>query len=306
MEIEYGIIVTNKTRLAQLIDRFNTLAQAEFYINNLGGDFAAYLEEDRVFQESLSIIQSRLSQVLKCKLLDRKYLANYLFAPNQLVLVVGQDGLVANTAKYTHRVPIIAINPDPGRFDGVLLPYTRDNFMDAVAATRAGNAGIEKRCFAKAVLGDGQELLAFNDLFVGASSHVSARYQISYQGRKESHSSSGVIIATRAGATGWMSSIHNMAAGIVTATHPGLDLAQPVLSEGQLQFAVREPFRSLTSQTAIVTGIINPGERLVLESRMPQNGVIFSDGMETDFLSFNSGESVTISQANTYAHLVKA
>jgi hypothetical protein len=37
---------------------------------------------------------------------------------------------------------------------------------------------------------------------------------------------------------------------------------------------------------------------------MPENGVIFSDGMEQDFLQFNSGSSVTISIADQKGYLV--
>ena len=57
----------------------------------------------------------------------------------------------------------------------------------------------------------------------------------------------------------------------------------------RLLFVVREPFVSRHSQAGIVAGILQPGEELMIESRMPSYGVIFSDGMEADFLQFNSG-----------------
>ena len=41
------------------------------------------------------------------------------------VVTLGQDGLVANTAKYVGAQPIVAVNPEPGRFDGILLPFFR-------------------------------------------------------------------------------------------------------------------------------------------------------------------------------------
>ena len=38
--IEKIVLVTRKTRLEGLIERFNTRAQAKFYIEHSGGDFA--------------------------------------------------------------------------------------------------------------------------------------------------------------------------------------------------------------------------------------------------------------------------
>ena len=57
----------------------------------------------------------------------------------------------------------------------------------------------------------------------------------------------------------------------------------------RLVFVVREPFVSRHSAAAIVAGMIEEGEELVLESQMPSGGVIFSDGVESDFLDFNAG-----------------
>jgi len=37
---------------------------------------------------------------------------------------------------------------------------------------------------------------------------------------------------------------------------------------------------------------------------MPENGVIFSDGMESDFLNFNSGMDATVTLADKKGRLV--
>jgi hypothetical protein len=67
---------------------------------------------------------------------------------------------------------------------------------------------------------------------------------------------------------------------------------------------VREPFLSRHSQAAIVAGLLQSGEELLLESLMPSGGVIFSDGMEADFLQFNSGAIAHIRAAEQRARLV--
>ena len=51
---------------------------------------------------------------------------------DDIIIVIGRDGLVANVAKYVPNRPIIAINPEPERFDGVLLPFDADNFDRAL------------------------------------------------------------------------------------------------------------------------------------------------------------------------------
>ena len=69
-------------------------------------------------------------------------------------------------------------------------------------------------------------------------------------------------------------------------------------------YAVREPFRSRHSAADLVAGLIEPGQEIVLESRMPSGGVIFSDGIEADFLDFNSGAIARVRAAGRRAVLV--
>ena len=178
MSVEYAIIIKNKTRLEALIERFNTKAQARFYIERSGGDFNDYEIEHEIFHSSLSSVQRNLSTVLKNKIVERRFLPSFIFNDKQVVVTVGQDGLVANTAKYVKQIPIVAINPDRERFDGVLLPFNSDNFLTAINKVISNNYTSKWTSFAEAKLNDGQRLLAFNDLFIGATSHVSARYQL--------------------------------------------------------------------------------------------------------------------------------
>lgn len=303
MSIEYAIIVKNKTRLESLIERFNTKAQAKFYIERLGGNIADYELEHEMFHASLNSVQMHLSKVVKYKIVERLFVPSFLFSDKNIIVVIGQDGLVANTAKYAKGVPIVAVNPDPGRYDGVLLPFNPADFIIGVEGVMASQFKAQKRSFAEAKLNDGQRLLAFNDLFVGASSHVSARYSISYGKEKEEHSSSGLIVSTLSGSTGWMSSIFNMAFGISKAFGKGNEPKKLKLHDDELFFAVREPFKSMRTQTDITSGIIKKNP-LKIESLMPANGVIFSDGIEADFLSFNSGAVAEIGIAKETACLV--
>lgn len=304
MNFEYAIIVKNKTRLEALVERFNTKAQAKFYIESLGGNFGDYeLEHDR-FYFALDTLQTLLTKLIKYKLIDRPYLPSYIFSEKNLIIVIGQDGLVANTAKYSNGLPIVAINPDEERYDGILLPFNISNCLAGIERVLTHQYTARTLHFAEARLNDGQRLLAFNDLFIGANSHISARYKIGYNHKIEEHSSSGIIVSTQAGSTGWLSSIFNMAYGITGIFEKGLSLNKPKLRDDELLFVVREPFKSIRTQTGICAGKINQQHPLRIESYMPEKGVIFSDGIENDYLSFNSGATATIGLAKETANLV--
>jgi len=301
------VLVTRKTRLEELIERFNTLAQAKFCIEHAGGDFAGYVTEHTAYQASLDTVRRAIEAGLKVQVMDRGFVPTYVFAPGDLVVTLGQDGLVANTAKYVGGRPIMAVNPDPERFDGILLPFRPDNLRRHLELALANRAPHRSIAMAEARLKDGQRLLAFNDLFVGARSHVSARYRIRHAGRAENHSSSGVIVSTGAGSTGWLSSIFNQTSGILAFL--GGQPVKPMRlewGEQKLLFVVREPFISRHSQAGIVAGVVQPPEPLTLESHMPAGGVIFSDGVEADHLDFNSGAIASIAIAPDSASLVTA
>lgn len=305
MSIEYAIIVKNKTRLETLIERFNTKAQAKFYIERSGGNFDDYEIENNNFHQSLASVQRQLTKVIKNKIVERSFLPSFLFNDKQVVIVIGQDGLVANTAKYVNGIPIVAVNPDSERYDGFLLPFKPDDFISGVEKVVEGRYNSRIAPLAEASLNDGQRLLAFNDLFIGASSHISARYKISYNKKTEEQSSSGIIVSTQSGSTGWLSSIFNMTYGMQRFIEKNdTKTKRAKLNDHQLMFVVREPFQSKKSQIGLTAGILTGQIKLIVESFMPTNGVIFSDGIEADFMNFNSGSIATIGTAPEKAMLV--
>jgi NAD kinase len=305
-KIEYAIIVRAKTRLEQLKARYNTAAQARFVVERAGGNFSDYEAEQAALDLAVSQVQRELGQVVKSKVVDREFLPSFIFADDQVVVVVGQDGLVANAAKYVRGRPLVAVNPDPGRYDGVLLPFRPDTCRAAVQAlVRGADVPIRTQPLAQATLQDGQRLLAFNDLFIGAASHVSARYRLTFDKATEEHSSSGIIVATPAGSTGWLSSIFNMAAGLEDFLGSPFETEQPPLRPDELLFVVREPFRSQRTQCGLVAGRLRASQPLYVESLMPGGGVIFSDGVEADFLRFNAGSVATIGPSQEVTRLVQ-
>ncbi len=299
------IIVTRKTRLEQLIERFNTRSQAKFYIEHAGGDFSDYEREDDAYRAALEVLHRSLDFEMQHQIVDRGLVPTFQFQKDDLIVTLGQDGLVANTAKYAGAQPIIAVNPEPSRFDGILLPFLPEQARSAVAGVLEAKAKLREVTLAAVKLEDGQRLLAFNDLFIGAHSHVSALYRIACGKRREVQSSSGVLVSTGAGSTGWISSVFNMAAGIAdfcgTARMKGIRMGW---EDRRLLYVVREPFISRHSQAGIVAGMLGDGEEVTIESLMPSGGAIFSDGMEADYLQFNSGAIAHVRAAEQRARLV--
>lgn len=309
------ILVTRQTRLEELIQRYHTLAQAQFYIEHLGADFSDYLTENAAYAHSLRVVVEALQQWGRYQIIERHMLPNFCFGADDIVVALGQDGLVANTLKYLQEQPLIGINPEASRWDGLLLPFQAQNLATLLPDVSKNKHKAKAVSMAQATLSDGQVLRAVNDIFVGPINHTSALYEIEVGQQHETQSSSGIIVATGLGSTAWIKSIVTGSMAIAQATGEHHQEAQvkdksswhyapqPWDSE-QLTFAVREPFPSRHSQAQLVFGHVTRKVPLILHSRMAENGVIFSDGMSNDYLSFNAGMKVDISLAPVKGQLV--
>jgi len=323
------VLVTRPTRLAELVARFNTVSQARFYVEHQGADFQDYLREDETYHHALGETQGVLAQLGRVQVIDRGFLPNFVFGPEDTVVTLGQDGLVANTIKYLDGQPVVGVNPDPARWDGKLLPFKVGDLKRIVPEVFVHRRPTKSVTMAKASLNNGQGMYAVNDLFIGPKSHGSARYVIRSGESSETQSSSGVIVSTGMGSSGWLKSLLTGAAAItqsagkVFARQVSTDLAGAAKPEENrrgtvrlnvrtefawdadyLFFTVREPFPTQTTGAGLVFGRVTPELPLQLESQMAENGVIFSDGIEKDFLEFNSGTQAVINLAERKGVLV--
>jgi NAD kinase len=302
------VLVTRHTRIEELIARFHTLDQARFYVEHLGSDFSDYLAEHENYLVARRTVESALVSCARVQLLDRSFLPTYLFAPDDVVVALGQDGLVANTLKYLDGQPLIGVNPDSRRYDGVLLPFQPSDLARVLPEVLRDRRAARNVTMARATLSDGQSLCAVNDLFIGPKSHTSARYELRVGQQSELQSSSGIIVSTGLGSTAWIKSI---VTGSLAVTQ-GLGGTAPARAPDTmawdapfLRFAVREPFPSVATKASLVFGTTDPKKPMSVLSLMPENGVIFSDGIESDFLAFNSGIVATISMSERVGHLIQ-
>jgi len=301
------VLVTRRTRLEELVIRFHTLAQAKFYIEHLGQDFHEYEAEHETYLAAKRTVTDVLAAASRYQAIDRAFLPNFLFGADDIIIALGQDGLVANTMKYLDGHPLIGVNPDPYRYDGILLPFEAKDVRLILGEAMRDERHYKSVTMATALLGDGQILHAVNDIFIGPKSHVSARYEIRLGKQAEVQSSSGIIVSTGLGSTGWMKSVATGSIAIARAmggNAPRTGYQPQPWDSDQLHFAVREPFPSRASSASLVFGAVTKRQPLTLVSHMPENGVIFSDGIEADFLEFNAGTTAVIGVAGRAGRLV--
>jgi NAD kinase len=299
------VLVTRKTRLEELVARYNTVNQAKFYIEHLSADFSDYVREHDTYHACMRDAESALRYFGRVQMVERGFLPNFLFGPDDIVVALGQDGLVANTMKYLDGHPLVGVNPDPARWDGVLLPFQVRDLAKLMPDVLARRRTMQAVTMARARLNNGQELYGVNDIFIGPKSHTSARYTIRLGDREERQSSSGIIVSTGLGSTGWLKSLQAGAAAIAAGggawqTH---EQATPWDAD-YLHFTVREPFPSKASAASLVAGRIGARASLTLVSAMAENGVVFSDGIEADYLEFNAGITVEVGIAEKRGSLV--
>lgn len=299
------VLVTRKTRLTELVYKFNTMEQARFYIEHMGVDFSDYLKEHANYQKAVKMVRDIAEYYARVQEIDRDFLPNMIFGKNDIVIAVGQDGLVANVMKYLDGQPLIGINPDTSRWDGVLLPFEPGQLGALLPQVIAGSYNAREITMAQAEAKNGQIMLAVNDLFIGCRTHASARYDVSWNQNTENQSSSGIIISTGLGSTGWYKSVMAQANRMAELFGCGQLLDVPLKwGDRQLSFVVREPYPSRSTQAGIVYGRIGSGDHFRIVSKMPVNGVVFSDGIESDAMEFNSGNEITIGIADKKGRLV--
>jgi NAD kinase len=291
------VVVRRRSDYEQLLAAHATRGAAEFFLRTRGQPLDAIeerherLEQARV--RTLGAVQARWrrTEVL------REELSRFLFEPEDVVACVGQDGLVANVAKYLSGQTVIGLNPDREEYEGVLAPHAPEDAGMLLRAAVDGSGELELRTMVECRLDDGSRIVALNEIFVGHRSHQSARYRIRAEGREERQSSSGVVVVTGTGATGWGRSIQ--------LAHRS-SLALPDATEPSLAFFVREAWPSVRTGASVVEGRVEPGSPLELVSELESGGVCFGDGIEADRLDFGYGRLARIAPASERLALLRA
>ncbi len=284
------VLVHRASELEELLARHGTRGQAAFFLSTRGRSIDEVEARHVAARAALTQVGAAIPIDWRRASVERGDLAQFLFGPDDIVVVVGQDGLVANAAKYLDGQPVIGINTDTGRNPGVLVPHRPED-----VAHLLGNIGhITHRTMVEATSDDGQTLRALNEIYLGHPSHQTARYTLGVpDAPAEPQASSGVIVATGTGATGWCRSAW-------LERHSGLALPAP--TEGALAWFVREAWPSPATGTSQTEGLLLD-EPLTLRVES-DHLVVFGDGMESDNISLSWGQTVTIARSERTLSLV--
>ena len=281
------VVGHRRTEYDELIARHGTRGQAEFFFATRQQDLAVVEARHELTHAALVTVSAGIPTDWSRALVERDDLSHFVFRPEDIIVVVGQDGLVANAAKYLEGQPVIGIDPLPGANAGVLVLHPPSAVGSLLAAVHEGRARILERTMVRAETDDGQTLLALNEVFVGQPTHQSARYTLAVGGAVERQSSSGVIIGTGTGSTGWCLSLRQVQA-------PAMVLPSP--AHRALAWFVREPWPSPSTGATLTSGTLSDG---VLHIRVESDSlIVFGDGIESDRLTLSWGQAVTIAPAD--------
>lgn len=285
------VVVSRRSELDELLARHGTRAAAAFFLRQRGRDLDEVTSRHEALRAALTAVGAAVPAEWRRGHVDRADLPRFLFAPEDVVVAVGQDGLVANVAKYLDGQPVIGVNPEPSRNPGVLVRHE----PSVVAEILHSGVSTVELSMVSAKLDDGQELVGLNEVYLGHETHQSSRYTLStVDGQGERQSSSGVVVGTGTGATGWLRSL---AGGRVEAPAP------PRPEEPALIWFVREAWPSPATGASLTNGRLADGERLTVVCES-ERLVVFADGLEQDRLELGWGQQIAIGLSDRRLHLV--
>ncbi|MFH8801265.1 hypothetical protein ACH4F6_16955 [Streptomyces sp. NPDC017936] len=289
-----AVLVHRTTEYEELVARHGTHGQAAFFLSSRGRDIEEVAARHRRTRRALAEVTAAVPLTWRQTRVERADLDRFLFAPEDVVVVVGQDGLVANVAKYLAGQPVVGIDTDPGRNPGVLV---RHRPSDAAGLLAGAGREADELTMVEVVADDTQRLVALNEIYLGAAGHRTARYRLGLEddgGVVEAQASSGVLVGTGTGATGWIRSVWQ-------DRRASLRLPSP--TEDRLLWFVREAWPSPATGTSLVAGELAAAARLRLTVES-ERLIAFGDGMETDALELTWGQTAEIGVCERRLRLV--
>ncbi|MFI5710759.1 hypothetical protein [Kribbella sp. NPDC051620] len=285
-----AVVVHRATELTELVARHGTRQQAGFFLASRGRSLDSLDARHEAQQKALAVVSAAIPLDWRRAVAERNDLDRFVFGPEDVVIAVGQDGLVANVAKYLDGQPVIGVNPEPRWNPGVLVPHSPSDVPELLSVR-----SVEERTMVAARTDDGQQLLALNEIYVGNRTHQSARYRLaSPEGLEERQSSSGLLVGTGTGSTGWCRSAWQERGSLLRLPSP---------TDPSLCWFVREAWPSPATGTTCTEGLLTATDSLTITAEADL--VIFGDGMESDTLTITWGQRLEVSIAETHLNLVR-
>ncbi len=283
------VVVYRETQLACLLAEHATLGAVEFCLSSRGQSITGLIQADELQRQALDETIAAAPSDWRIATVERSQLSRFLFEPDDLIAVVGQDGLVPNVAKYLSGQHVVGITPET---PGLMTRHHPTQLRALISGT--ARVSVQERISVAAVTDDGQQLRALNEVYIGDRGHQSARYDLAVEDREEFQSSSGLIVGTGTGSTGWMASLWRQ-------SRP--DFALPEAASADLAYFVREPWPSAATGTELTSGLLTGEARLHLTAR--SSLVVFGDGIERDCLHLEWGQRLTVGRSDVNLRLLQ-
>ncbi len=213
------------------------------------------------------------------------------------MVVVGQDGLVANVGQ----VP----RPDSRCWASTPTPAATPASWSGTARADAPTllpAALDQRradelTMVEAVADDTQRLVALNEIYLGAAGHQTARYRLGLEGDGgvvEAQASSGVLVGTGTGATGWLRSVWQERGSALRLPAPRRTAS---CGSSARHGRPRRPARPWSPASSPASARL----RLTVES---ERLIAFGDGMEGDAVELTWGQTVRVGVCGERLRLV--
>ena len=242
------------------------------------------LEHIRKILEKLGIPYQRVYQ---------PYAAFDEFKGRDLVIAIGGDGTILNTAHFIlDKTPVLTVKSEPKSVGGLCtINYTQ--FEEAINNILADKFKIEKWARIEGKM-ENKTDLALNEIMIGPKYRSgAARYEIDFNGKKEAHLSSGIIICSGCGSAAWY--IKHIAG------NEGVFARE----SDELRFIATE--YATEKGYKLVKGSIKPKDSFKIKSLMSINGVASFDGDSNKRMyKFLTGNEIEIRVSDKPLHVIRA
>jgi NAD+ kinase len=248
-----------------------------------GVDVARVLASHERQKKSFAVVKKFFR---KAAFLSRRQLTRKVVQEAKMVISLGGDNHFQYVSHFVTNTLMVGINSDPDRSEGALnsLPIQKCEVL--VRCLREDNLDYEEWMRIQVVLnGKLIPLLAVSEIYMGESlRRFMSRHRLMFHGKNEEQKSSGLLVSTGAGSTGWYDSACRF-------LYPKGNRFRK--AEKSIRFLSTEPYDGKLTSHKIAHGKIKQGEILSVRSLNDTNGVLSID-CQTEY-PFREGSVAVIS-----------
>lgn len=274
------------------------LSKVEWDMRCLGLDYESLVQKYRDEGANVETILSshatqqaslgKLRQIFDpSQFIARDDLAESVNQDADLVIAFGGDNHFVYVSHFAKSAMILGINSDPQRSDGALTSLTADQCEEALQALTRGDYSIEEWPRLEALVNGKPLPLTTSELFVGERERVyMSRYVLKHGDVEETQKSSGLLITTGAGSTGWYDSACRY-------LHPDGNVF--ARTEPKFVFLATEPSKGRLNRSKLLEGTVQAGESLRIQSLNDSSGLVSVDSLDEVLFSRGATLEVRIS-----------